>query len=122
MLNMKKTLTKILTSVKSLTDTTSALSTKTTTAFKKTWVQTSATTLGSHAGAWKYATASIPSGYTAYCLVQPGVNHGWVNISGQSLSASGSTATAGFFCQNITTGAISCRADGYIIFIKSSLL
>lgn len=119
---MKKTLTKILTSVKSLTNTTSTLSTKTTTAFKKTWVQTSATNIAAYGGAWKYATASIPSGYTAYCLVQPGVNHGWINITGQSLSTSGSTATAGFFCQNITNGAISCRADGYIIFIKSSLL
>ena len=115
MLNQKKLNTKILSLLSTLLG-------NTTSVVKKEWGSTTSTSLAAYAGAWKYFTKTIPTGYTPFCVVQGGANHGFCNITGQSLSVSGSTATIGLFCQNITNAAITVQADAYVVFVKSSLL
>lgn len=105
MLDVKKLLTKLLTAIK--------------TQFRTVSVSTTTTSVAAYAGVWKYGTATIPSGYTPIGFKTVGVNHGWINISGQSISVSGTTLTAGFYCQNITNGAISCKCDAVVVLVKS---
>lgn len=106
MLNTKKALTKILTSLDEQ--------------FKIVNVATSSTSVGASQGAWKYGTATIPSGYTPIGFKKFGVNHGWINITGQSLSVSGTTLNVGFFCQNITNSAITCQCDAEVLLVKNT--
>lgn len=106
MLNVKKALTKILTSMDEQ--------------FKTVSVATSSTSVGASQGVWKYGTATIPSGYTPIGFKTFGVNHGWINITGQSLSVSGTTLTVGLFCQNITNSAITCQCNAEVLLVKNT--
>ena len=88
--------------------------------FKTVSVATSSTSVGASQGVWKYGTATIPSGYTPIGFKQFGVNHGWINITGQSLSVSGTTLTVGLFCQNITNSAITCQCNAEVLLVKNT--
>lgn len=105
-LNEKKMYTKILTSMDEPT--------------KVVHADTSTTSIPANQGTWKYASVTIPSGYTPLCFKTYGVNHGWINITSTAISVSGNTLTIGFFCQNITNAAIDCSAGGDVILVKTS--